>query len=194
MTDIDEERPYHPQRRDWDCAHGIVSILKTTFVRHGGFEGWRCGADSESLKRWTKGGLTMYVPREKTALVRKHSEGLTKSEETGYGSEIRRAYKQEIIQRSVNPVRQDKIAIADCALIERGTDIEQAEIPQHPMAVNRDEVMERMYSGGDDIEAETDLLAEAYYAIDLLLRTHKKGYQKKQRQAWEYAERVLNNK
>jgi len=100
--------------RPWDRAKGVVSILRIEFIQHGGFEPWVCAADTETHVRWQRGGLKAGRPKLPTFLVRKHADSLTISEGTGYRSELRRGYRDEIARRMKGePERSGAIGIAD---------------------------------------------------------------------------------
>lgn len=98
----------------WPRAHGVLCILKTAFFAHNGFEPWICAADSEARLRWIRGGMIAKMPVQPSMLVRKHAGGLTRAEDTKYGSPIRQGYTEEIARRSFAEYRSKGMVFGQC--------------------------------------------------------------------------------
>jgi len=98
----------------WDQCHGVSAIRRDLFLLNGGFEPWECGADTEALDRWRRAGIEMCEPKERTLLVRKHSESLTFKGDSGYKSRARMEVRKEIRRRRLRAVTRNEIAVAWC--------------------------------------------------------------------------------
>lgn len=75
--------------------HGVVLYSKRVFNLAGGYENWKCAADTELLTR-----VSTFVNVEEIAqrlfYRRQHEQSLTKNVDTKYGSELRQSYKKMI--------------------------------------------------------------------------------------------------
>lgn len=120
----------------WTRAHGVVCITKHDLVVQGGWEPWRCAADTEALQRWQWGGMAMRMPDDATLAVHKHTGGLTQNPATRIGSDFRNRYKAEVKRRAKNPVRCACIGVAECRPVTDGMSLE----PSIPLPPPRDGV------------------------------------------------------
>lgn len=116
----DPDGPTLPARR----AHGVVCIDKHDLVVHGGWEPWRCAADTEALQRWQWGGLTMRTPPRATLTVHRHCDELTRDSATRLGSVLREKYKAECRRRLCSPARCASIGVAECRRVSEGMSLE----------------------------------------------------------------------
>lgn len=182
----------------WERAHGIVSMYRKTFIENGGFEPWDCAADTEAQERWQKLGLLKCKPKEPTMLVRKHDNGLTSMEKTGYQSSIRKAYKDEIKRRIADdePFVLDSLAVAAC--VEYTPDVNVMElitrevVPIAPDSVKSRHQNQRVVSmTDDDISAMQNELVDAYACIRYMLTVYPKSYGKQQKLARKMARELV---
>lgn len=72
-------------------AHGVFFIPAATFKKVGGFQPWICGADTEFIKRSLANNLHTIEINHCLFYRRIHSESLTNTSRTGYGSDLRKA-------------------------------------------------------------------------------------------------------
>lgn len=77
------------------ASHGIMLLKKSLLRRAGGWQPWRCSADTEFMKRVT-GHSKVYEIKAPLFLRRIHPESLTQNKDTGTGSEIRKTYYKQI--------------------------------------------------------------------------------------------------
>ena len=75
-------------------AYGIIGLWKQTWEKIGGYQPWKCGADSELLERSKLMEFTQGRTNEKTFYRREHENQLTKAKETFKGSSLREDYKK----------------------------------------------------------------------------------------------------
>lgn len=80
-------------------AHGVFCIDKELFFDFNGFFGWRCGADTEFLERYTANGFKSHFIETPLFYRRYHDGNLTRNAETGVKSEIRKKYEKIILER-----------------------------------------------------------------------------------------------
>jgi glycosyltransferase involved in cell wall biosynthesis len=73
-------------------GEGVFSIKKDLFLHMNGFEGWRCAADSDFMKRLYKNNRKFSYTDEVLFYRRKHSSNLTTAPETGFMSKLRAGY------------------------------------------------------------------------------------------------------
>ncbi len=73
-------------------GEGVFAIKKDVFLTLNGFEGWRCAADSELMKRLYKNNVKLFYTKNIGFYRRVHTESLTKKSDTGFGSELRHNY------------------------------------------------------------------------------------------------------
>ena len=80
-------------------GEGVFGIKKEIFNKLNGFESWRCAADTDFIVRLMnikpKYGYTNKI----SFFRRVHKGGLTKSKETGFGSELRTSYNKITFSR-----------------------------------------------------------------------------------------------
>ncbi|NPV13178.1 MAG: glycosyltransferase [Ignavibacteria bacterium] len=72
------------------CDDGVIFISKEIFNKVGGYQDWKCAADSDLLKRLSN--VTKINRIERLYFRREHEKQLTKMPETKHGSELRRTY------------------------------------------------------------------------------------------------------
>jgi glycosyltransferase involved in cell wall biosynthesis len=171
----------------WDRAYGVVSIYRHTFLFAGGYEPWKCGADSEAQHRWEALGITKIRTKQPTMCVYKHDHSLTIREDTGYHSSTRQAYKDEIKRRiqqrdwSPRPIH-----IEHCKQATPAGDLGEllATCAPRPQP--------------DDIEAdqqadpqEDGSLVKAFAALRYMMRVHGRGVNKDERKAYDRAKAVV---
>lgn len=180
------------KREPWDRAHGIVSISRDAFLLVGGFEPWKCAADTEAQQRWQL-DLLKCKPKEPTMVVRKHADGLTSLPSTGYDSALRKQYKQEIKRRTVEPVRLQSIGIAPCVKYT-GQEIKELIMTPAP-ELQPDEIAGRLNvsTGVIEEDARDVALAEAYAALRYMMQVHGKGLNSKARRAYEIARQAIGD-
>lgn len=172
----------------WRRAHGVVSIMRDSFIMAGGFEPWRCGADTEAQKRWEFCGLKRYETKDPTMIVRKHSGGLTSMPETGYQSDVRKQYKAEIARRLREPARLDRLAIGEYVRIESMDDLAGAVASMPPMPP--DAILEPPKPKEHEVnpvEVENRALMGALRA---LVAVTDRGFDRRRRAAWDLARRM----
>lgn len=80
-------------------AHGVLFIKKSIFLSLNGFENWRCGADTEFIKRFHWNGLKYTKIYNPFFMRRIHTKNLTVSEETKFGSSIRKYAADKINEK-----------------------------------------------------------------------------------------------
>ena len=80
-------------------AHGVLFIKKSIFLSLNGFENWRCGADTEFIKRFHWNGLKYTKIYDPFFMRRIHTKNLTVSEETKFGSTIRKYAADKINEK-----------------------------------------------------------------------------------------------
>ena len=75
--------------------HGVAFFKKSLFDELGGYQPWKCAADSELLIRGNSLLLEKYI--DKPLFFRRiHDDSLTRSNEFGYKSDIREEYRKLI--------------------------------------------------------------------------------------------------
>jgi glycosyltransferase involved in cell wall biosynthesis len=84
-------------------AHGVFYIKKDIFISMNGFENWRCGADTEFIKRYYWNNFQYTKLKDVCFLRRIHDNNLTVKSETRFGSIIR---KESV--RCINERTKDK--------------------------------------------------------------------------------------
>jgi hypothetical protein len=77
-----------------DWGEGVFGINKEIFNKFNGFEGWKCSADSEFMARIQRNSIKIKWSESVLFYRRLHNDSLTRREDTGYGSELRRYYNQ----------------------------------------------------------------------------------------------------
>jgi len=180
--------PGKPQRT-WPNALGVISIYRQVFIEHGGYAPWRCAADSEAIERWVAAGLERTRTKMPTMLVRKHERGLTMAPATGYVSDIRNAYRDEIKRCMVDGF--DPRGILTAPYCETSPKVEfrtiipaafEDEISAPALPPEADEPEE------DPFEAA---LEKAYAALRHMMTVHGRGFDPLQRQAYDMAQEAL---
>ena len=79
-----------PDGRRSHPSDGQFLMTRSAFSRLRSFRGWSCHADSEFILRARWSGVTFKTVREYLYLRRVHSDSLTTSRRSGYGSSLRR--------------------------------------------------------------------------------------------------------
>ena len=107
-------------------AHGQIFIKNETFVKFGGFQPIRCGADTELYKRIVKFANVKIIPNVCT-LRRIHNNNLTVNSETGMKSAYRKSVHAFIEYEMKIWIKSEKDAIikcvtAPCYIIEGDTE------------------------------------------------------------------------
>jgi hypothetical protein len=80
-------------------GEGVFAIKKDLFLKMNGFEPWVCAADTEFHNRIRKRNILTKMTPETLFYRRIHNFGLTSRKDTGYGSELRKKYKEIIDSR-----------------------------------------------------------------------------------------------
>jgi hypothetical protein len=95
--------------------NGIFAIARTAFCEYGGFQPWKCAADSEFLRRGEKHGLKTAVLKNTLVDVRKHCASLTLATDTGMTSRLRDEYREAMRASAwpkyVEPVMGEYVAV-----------------------------------------------------------------------------------
>lgn len=73
--------------------HGVVLYKRKVFELCGGFQDWKCAADTELLER-IKQNVKIRELNERLFYRRDHADSLTKGKETNHKSELRNTYKK----------------------------------------------------------------------------------------------------
>jgi len=81
--------PYISTNLHKSVAHGVFFISKNTFNKIGGFQPWKCAADTEFIKRCLKNGVVSIELKYSLFYRRIHSESLTQNVKTNYRSPAR---------------------------------------------------------------------------------------------------------
>ncbi|HKD08960.1 MAG TPA: glycosyltransferase family A protein [Bryobacteraceae bacterium] len=79
-----------------EASDGQFMMTSSVWQRLGGFQAWRCHGDTEFIRRARWAGASRKVVPAHLYLRRMHSGSLTQADETGYASQIRRYYAQQI--------------------------------------------------------------------------------------------------
>lgn len=82
-----------------ETAWGVFGAKKSVFNRLIGFQPWHCNADVEFVNRAEFRKLKIQTLYPINFLRREHEQNLTKRQDTGMQSEIRKTYEQEIDRR-----------------------------------------------------------------------------------------------
>ena len=95
--------------------NGIFAITRTAFCEYGGFQPWKCAADSEFLRRGEKHGLKTAMLKNTLVDVRKHRASLTLATDTGMTSRLRDEYREAMRvsdwPKYVEPVMGEYVAV-----------------------------------------------------------------------------------
>ena len=108
--------------------HGPIMMARSAWNRLGGFQPWWCSADTEFICRAFWAGIHRRIVSEHLYLRRVHMSSLTRSEQTGYNSEIRNYYEEQIkVARTgyangippptLSPVVAKSIEVFKCSLL-----------------------------------------------------------------------------
>lgn len=100
---------YKPQSM---FADGVFMIKKDTFMKFGGYRGWRCAADSEFRGR-TQNFVTVYKHNELLFDRRVHEASLTRNEDTGLKSDYRKPLMEFARAELKNPPTDIKDAVIE---------------------------------------------------------------------------------
>jgi len=76
--------------RNTYVAHGVFFIPKESFMKIGGFQSWKCGADTEFMKRCEMNGIKNLNLNRDLFYRRIHGSSLTQNSSTNYRSLERR--------------------------------------------------------------------------------------------------------
>jgi glycosyltransferase involved in cell wall biosynthesis len=109
-------------------SDGQFMMTCAVWNRLGGFQPWWCHADTEFMRRARWAGIQRSVVPEHLYLRRVHNSSLTSSKHTGYSSEIRNYYKEQIrVAResyangiappTLSPVVSNSIEVSTCSLL-----------------------------------------------------------------------------
>ncbi|MFA5381871.1 MAG: glycosyltransferase family A protein [Candidatus Micrarchaeia archaeon] len=78
---------------------GVFLIRKKIFLAMGGFMPWPCAADTEFMKRLTSAKIKAVCANKKPLMNRRvHKNQITVKPDTGFGSDLRACYIQQIKQ------------------------------------------------------------------------------------------------
>lgn len=119
-----ENFPKQEGKRGIDKAHGVFLCRKQVFTKYGAFMPWKCGADTEFHTRIDKNYIYPIVFPQILFMRRIHNESLTRRKETDKNSELRKQYRDYIINESPeNPIIKTVTApaieiFADANIIE----------------------------------------------------------------------------
>lgn len=80
-------------------GEGVFCIKKELFMLNNGFEGWRCAADSDFMKRLYKNNVKLIHTKQIGFYRRIHSTSLTQNKDTGLSSNLRKSYWDKSKQR-----------------------------------------------------------------------------------------------
>jgi glycosyltransferase involved in cell wall biosynthesis len=101
ITSIDKEKLKKHNDKNSKIAHGVVCFRWKVFETLGGYMPWRTSADTEILKRTDNFFKHLLVHRP-LFFRRNHNSSLTNNNSTGFGSEIRKSYKDKIKNTNYN--------------------------------------------------------------------------------------------
>ena len=93
-------KDFGDEKNEVAVAHGTIYIKKSVFLKYGGFRPWPCGADTELYCR-LKNVESVKNIKDILMLRRVHDTSLTRAEDTGYKSELRKKYKRLIKEMSI---------------------------------------------------------------------------------------------
>ena len=94
-------------------AHGQIFIKTETFIKYGGFQPVKCGADTELYKRIVKFAKVKIISNV-CVLRRLHDNNLTVNNDTGMKSEYRKSIHAFIDYELKNWIKNEKSAIINC--------------------------------------------------------------------------------
>jgi hypothetical protein len=105
--DEDKLDPEFAWNKTYNIAHSILYYNKKIINLLGGYRSWICAADTEFVERIDK----LYANKIKNELIdnylffrRIHPNSLTRSEETGYDSKLRKEYIKKTLDIKKNDV------------------------------------------------------------------------------------------
>ena len=174
MTGLGEMKQGDADPVPWDRGCGVVSILRSEFIRLCGFEPWKCAADTEAQVRWVAAGMLKCRPKNPTMLVHKHPGSLTTSAGTGYGSDLRERYKGEIRARIKSPEQRSSLAVVECEETGRNTEWKpSAPVGPPPVCIEYDELQEKDVPGFMMVDATE--LAHARWLLDMVRQIGSKA-------------------
>ena len=84
-----KSNPYASTNLHKSVAHGVFFISKNTFNKIGGFQPWKCAADTEFIKRCLKNGVSSIELKYSLFYRRIHENSLTQNSQTNYRSSTR---------------------------------------------------------------------------------------------------------
>ena len=90
------ERGYSVNSPHHDIAHGVFFANKSIINKLGGFMPWKCGADTEFMKRCTNNNISEIRLNEYVFYRRIHSNSLTQNKSTDHKSTVRNIAKNYI--------------------------------------------------------------------------------------------------
>jgi hypothetical protein len=73
-------------------GEGVFGIHKNLFLHYNGFEGWRCAADTDFIKRLDRNYIEIKLTSDLLFFRRLHDKGLTSDVKTNYESPLRKKY------------------------------------------------------------------------------------------------------
>ena len=88
--------PYISKDYHKPVAHGVFYIPKVIFNKIGGFQDWKCGADTEFIKRCEKNRVFPVELNEYLFYRRIHNNSLTQNINTNYTSDFRKIIRRKI--------------------------------------------------------------------------------------------------
>lgn len=92
---------------------GVFLISRETFMEMGGFQPWRCAADTEFLKRLSYARVKYRCIADKILMHRRvHKNQITVKSDTGFGSQLRAEYMQQIKKNQKNRLAKIELVTA----------------------------------------------------------------------------------
>lgn len=95
----------------------MFAMSRTLFLTMGGFEPWECDADTEFNQRCKQLNLPLKYVEKNIACEYKHPDSLTVRKATGFGSSLRKSYREVRKRRESKPVHNVVLRTADCTLL-----------------------------------------------------------------------------
>ena len=82
--------------RQFGMGYGVVMFNKLVFNKLGGYKAWRCGGDSDLIRRFRYNGCTIYEDKRIVFDRRIHASSLTQDKKTNFDSELRKSLVSEV--------------------------------------------------------------------------------------------------
>jgi glycosyltransferase involved in cell wall biosynthesis len=108
---MNNQNPINSDGRIYN-PNGVVTFYKIDFFKVNGFANWRCGADSDFIKRFSLNGIKSINSNSITYYRRIHKESLTNNNKYGMNSQYRTKIKKLIKNRiATKKIKNDKYMI-----------------------------------------------------------------------------------